>query len=167
MDRMAETSAPPPPAEQHSEQVVEELLTASRLLVGIAVHSLGAVEERLTLPQYRMLVALDVRGPGSLARIAEHLEVNPSTALRMTDRLVAAGMVEKLANPGNRREVRLRLTPAGHDVVRQVTENRRTRITTIVQAMTPERRNELIAALRAFNEAGGEPSPDLPVLPGW
>ncbi|MGH6657700.1 MAG: MarR family winged helix-turn-helix transcriptional regulator, partial [Actinocrinis sp.] len=107
------------------------------------------------------------RGPGSLARLAEHLEVNPSTALRMVERLSAAGMVDKLANPDNRRQVQLSLTDAGRQVVRQATENRRAQITTIVEAMEPERRADLIAALRAFTEAGGEPPADLPGLPGW
>ncbi|MGH6655569.1 MAG: MarR family winged helix-turn-helix transcriptional regulator, partial [Actinocrinis sp.] len=98
---MSGTKVPRQAAENDCEQVVGQLLTASRLLVAIAARSLAAVEENLTLPQYRMLVVLDSRGPGSLARLAEHLEVNPSTALRMVERLSAAGMVDKLANPDN------------------------------------------------------------------
>lgn len=148
------------------EQVVAQLLTASRLLVAIAARSLAAVEENLTLPQYRMLVVLDARGPGSLTGLAEQLDVNPSTALRMVERLSAAGMVDKGANPGNRREVELRLTEAGRAVVRRATENRRAQIARIVEAMEPERRAHLIAALRAFTEAGGEPPAGLPGVPG-
>ena len=72
--------------DQDSERVVSELLTASRLLVAIAARSLAAVEESLTLPQYRMLVVLDAQGPVSLARMAELLDVNPSTAPRMVER---------------------------------------------------------------------------------
>jgi DNA-binding MarR family transcriptional regulator len=154
-------------AQSEGEQVVDALLTASRLLVAIAARSLAAVEETLTLPQYRMLVVLDTQGPSSLARLAEHLEVNPSTALRMVERLTAAGMVAKVAYPANRREVRLHLTPTGWQVVRQVTEKRREEIARIVDAMPPERREDLVAALRAFSDAGGEPPADLPSLPGW
>jgi DNA-binding MarR family transcriptional regulator len=150
-----------------NDQVVDALLTASRLLVAIAARSLAAVEEALTLPQYRMLVVLDAQGPSSLARLAEFLEVNPSTALRMVERLTAAGMVAKVAHPANRREVRLHLTPGGWQVVRQVTDNRREQIAQIVQAMPPERREDLVAALRAFADAGGEPPASLPSLPGW
>jgi DNA-binding MarR family transcriptional regulator len=150
-----------------SERLVGELLTASRLLVAIAARSLAAVEESLTLPQYRMLVVLDAQGPSSLARMAEALDVNPSTALRMVERLSAAGMVEKIPNPKNRREVLLRLTPSGWQVVRQVTENRRVQIAAIVEAIDPESREGLITALRKFTEAGGEPPADVPGLPGW
>jgi DNA-binding MarR family transcriptional regulator len=149
------------------ERVVAALLTASRLLVAIAAKSLAAVEETLTLPQYRLLVILDSRGPSSLARLAEALDVNPSTALRMVERLTAAGMLEKAVNPARRREVQLRLTGAGWQTVRQVTEHRRTELSRIVAAMPAEERAGLVAALEAFNEAGGEIPERLPVLPGW
>jgi DNA-binding MarR family transcriptional regulator len=149
------------------EQVVAALLTASRLLVAIAAKSLRAVEETLTLPQYRLLVVLDSRGPSSLAGLAEALEVNPSTALRMIDRLSAAGMVEKVANLVRRREVLLRLTGLGWQTVRQVTEARRAELSRIVAAMPAEQRTQLVAALAAFTGAGGEPAERLPTLPGW
>lgn len=149
------------------DYVVAALLAASRLLVAIAAKSLTAVEETLTLPQYRLLVVLDSRGPSSLAGLADALEVNPSTALRMIDRLTAAGMVEKAMNPARRREVLLRLTGAGWQTVRQVTDARRTELARIVEAMPTEQRAQLVSALTAFSEAGGEPPEHLPVLPGW
>lgn len=149
------------------ERVVAALLTASRLLVAIAAKSLAAVEETLTLPQYRLLVVLDSHGPSSLARLAEALEVNPSTALRMVERLTTAGMVEKAVNPARRREVQLRLTGSGWQTVREVTEFRRAELSRIVAAMPPEERAGLVGSLTAFTEAGGEPAEHLPVLPGW
>jgi DNA-binding MarR family transcriptional regulator len=164
---MPMVSEPTAGSADNPEQVVAALLTASRLLVAIAATSLAAVEETLTLPQYRLLVVLDSRGPSSQARLAEALEVNPSTALRMIDRLTAAGMVEKAANPARRREVLLRLTGTGWQTVRQVTEARRGELARIVAAMPAEQRLRLVAALDAFTEAGGEPPERLPLLPGW
>ena len=156
-----------PAHDDDPEYVVAALLTASRLLVAIAAKSLTAVEETLTLPQYRLLVVLDSRGPSSLSGLAEALEVNPSTALRMIDRLVAAGMVEKTTNPARRRETLLRLTGAGWQTVRRVTDARRTELSRIVASMPAEQRAQLVSALTAFTEAGGEPAERLPVLPGW
>jgi len=149
------------------DQVVTALLTASRLLVAIAARSLAAVEDTLTLPQYRLLVVLDSQGPSSLAGLAERLEVNPSTALRMIERLAQAGMVEKITNPATRREVVVRLTGAGWQTVRQVTEARRRELARIVETMPAAQREHLVAALTAFTEAGGEPEARLPTLPGW
>jgi DNA-binding MarR family transcriptional regulator len=150
-----------------AQEVVGALLSASRLLVAMAARSVAAVEENLTLPQYRMLVVLDAQGPRSLARLAQALEVNSSTAMRMVDRLAAAGMAEKIPSPDSRREVVLRLTAAGHAVVEKVTERRVDAITRTVQAIPADQREHLITALRAFTDAGGEPADALPDLPGW
>ncbi|GHK04974.1 hypothetical protein SY2F82_67710 [Streptomyces sp. Y2F8-2] len=55
------------------DAVTRAVMTASRLLMGIAARSLAQVEEPVTLPQFRMLVvepsapAEDEREPHSLA----------------------------------------------------------------------------------------------------
>jgi DNA-binding MarR family transcriptional regulator len=150
--------------------VTSAVLTASRLLVAISARSLAAAEERVTLPQFRMLVVLAGRSDSKLAGLAEALAVNPSTALRMVDRLSAAKLVTRRVNPANRREVVLRLTPAGRQLVDEVTARRRAEIAHIVQRMAPRRRAGLVRALRAFAEAGNEPAADVGrdlVTLGW
>jgi DNA-binding MarR family transcriptional regulator len=154
-------------AADDAQEVIDALLAASRQLVAMAARSVAAVEENLTLPQYRMLVVLDTQGPSSLARLAEALEVNSSTALRMVERLAAAGTAEKIPSPDSRREVVLRLTPAGRSVVQKVTEHRLAAIARTVRAIPVDQREHLVAALRAFTDAGGEPPAALPNLPGW
>jgi hypothetical protein len=56
--------------ESGAEAMVTAVLTASRLLVAVSARSLAAVEESLTLPQFRMLVVLDAGGPLSLSGLA-------------------------------------------------------------------------------------------------
>ncbi|MEU8824350.1 MarR family transcriptional regulator [Streptomyces sp. NPDC048636] len=150
------TSSPVP--ESDVEAMVDALLIASRLLVAVSARSLAAVEETLTLPQFRMLVALENRGPLSLSRLAEELGVQPSTAMRMIDRLAAAGVVARGASDVDRRASVISLTDAGRRTVEEVTERRKGELTGIVEAMPPGQRRGLIEALRAFTEAGGEPS---------
>ncbi|QKW17692.1 MarR family transcriptional regulator [Kitasatospora sp. NA04385] len=151
------------------EDLVTAVLTASRVLVAISARSLGEVAESLTLPQFRMLVLLHSRGAMSLSRLAEHLAVNPSTALRMLERLTAAGMVVRDTRPEDRREVRAALTDLGVRTVVEATERRREEIRRIVQAMPARQRTGLVRALRAFADAGAEPTaPDRHPEPlGW
>ena len=172
MLKRAPTADPPPPdhgAAENADEVVTAVLTASRLLVAVSARSLASVEETLTLPQFRMLVILDSRGAMNISRLAEHLDVIPSTAMRMADRLVAAGMLEREPNPANRREIVIHLTDAGHTVVHQATERRRAEIARIVSAMPPEKRAGLIEALHTFTRAGGEPPAQVKPSPdvGW
>ncbi|MFI7350646.1 MarR family winged helix-turn-helix transcriptional regulator [Streptomyces sp. NPDC049936] len=139
------------------DAVTREVLTASRLLVAVAARSLAAVEERVTLPQFRMLVVLSTQGPTKLVVLAELLQVAPSTAMRMVDRLIAAGLADRQANPHNRRENVHRLTEEGRRTVEEVTARRRAEIATVVERLSAEQRRALIDALAAFNEAGDEP----------
>jgi DNA-binding MarR family transcriptional regulator len=143
------------------DDVVTAVLTASRLLVAVSARSLASVEETLTLPQFRMLVVLQSRGELSLSRLAEHLAVNPSTAMRMAERLTAIGMVDRRENEIDRRSVRLALTEAGRRTVAEVTDRRRREIATIVAAIPAAQRADLVQALHTFTTAGGEPpAPD-------
>ncbi|KJK47094.1 hypothetical protein UK23_21410 [Lentzea aerocolonigenes] len=147
--------------------LTDAVLTASRLLVAVSAQSIAAVGDAITLPQFRVLVVLDSRGPMKLTTLAEILDVNPSTATRMVDRLFSSELVARQQNPASRREVVIELTPAGRKIVRSVTRRRRTAIGKIVQRMPERDRRGLVDALVAFAEAGGEPAVDTGENLGW
>ena len=140
------------------DDLVTAVLTASRVLVGVSARSLADLDETVTITQFRTLVVLDNSDGINLNRLAEELDVNSSTAMRMIDRLLAAGLVTRRENPANRREVVLGLTPEGSRLVESVTARRRAEIARIVTALPASRRSELVTALRAFAEAAGEPA---------
>ncbi|MFE2163164.1 MarR family winged helix-turn-helix transcriptional regulator [Streptomyces lydicus] len=140
------------------EAVTRAVLTASRVLVGVSARSLTAVEDKITLPQFRLLVVLSVHGAANLSTVAELLGVNPSTAMRMIDRLTGVGFAGRQASPDNRRETLIQLTDAGRRVVDEVTARRRAEIAAVVSRMDPAHRAALIEALTAFTEAAGEPA---------
>jgi DNA-binding MarR family transcriptional regulator len=145
------------PARQPADAVTDAVLTASRLLIAVSASSIASVDESITIPQFRLLVVLHTRGPMKLSILADRLGVNPSTATRMVDRLVFAGLVDRQINPTSRREVLLDLTEAGGETVLQVTQQRRREIARIVARMPERQRTQLVDGLDAFNEAGGEP----------
>lgn len=141
--------------------ITDALLTASRLLMAVSARSIGEVDETITIPQFRTLVILSNRGPVNLATLAGLLGVQPSATGRMVDRLVAAGLIDRLPHPTSRRELLAALTKRGREVVRQVTAHRRAEIAAIVEKMPPPERHGLVRALAAFTAAGGEPDVHL------
>jgi DNA-binding MarR family transcriptional regulator len=149
------------------DELVTAVLTASRVLVAVSATSLAEVEETVTVTQFRTLVVLDTRGETNLNGLAEALGVNASTAVRMVDKLLAAGLVSRTDNPANRREVVLELTQHGAALVREVTERRRAEIARIVRKMPPAQRTELVTALDAFAGAAGEPRAKAGAITGW
>lgn len=145
-----------------ADTVIDAVLRASRLLIGLSARSIAAVDESITLPQFRLLVVLSTRGPLNLLALAEHLDVKSPTATRMIDRLIAAGLVERETNPISRREVVIDLTGTGASVVTRVTQRRRREIADIVANMPAPHRKWLVDALDAFSQAGSEPTVDGP-----
>ncbi|MGN6609721.1 MAG: MarR family winged helix-turn-helix transcriptional regulator [Jatrophihabitans sp.] len=149
------------------DDLVTAVLTASRALVAVSAESLAAVHDTVTVTQFRTLVVLDSRGPISQRWLADELSINPSTVVRMLDRLEAADLVSRRAKPDNRREVELHLTPRGARLVREVTTRRRRAIARIVDRMPAQTRALLVEALGAFAEAAGEPAADTTSALGW
>ncbi|MCX2948867.1 MarR family winged helix-turn-helix transcriptional regulator [Lentzea sp. NEAU-D7] len=148
------------------DALADAVLTASRLLVAVSARSIAAAGDTITLPQFRVLVVLQSRGPMKLTTLAEFLGVNPSTATRTVDRLLALEMVARQPNPASRREVVIELTESGKKLVRDVTRRRRAGIRKIVERMPEDHRQGLIDALTAFATAGGEPAVNGSDL-GW
>src|ERR1019366_1089119 len=140
------------------EEVVDAVLRASRVLVSVAARSLAAVDEDVTLPQFRALVVLASRGPQTVGALAAALGVHASTATRMCDRLVAKGFVDRDVLATNRREVHLELTRSGRRLVDAVTKRRRNEIARVIERVPRAQRDALIQALHAFGEAAEEPA---------
>lgn len=146
-----------------TDEFVNALLVASRVLVGVSARSIADVEDTVTLPQFRTLVVLDGNGEITLQRLAEILDVTSSTAVRMIDRLLVAGLATRRDNPTNRRQVLLGLTADGRALVRRVTTKRRREISKIVSKIPSGQRTDLIEALHLFARAAGEPDSIAPV----
>jgi DNA-binding MarR family transcriptional regulator len=158
------TAARRPAAE--TDEVVDAVLGASRALVAVAARSLAGVGEDVTLAQYRALVVLASRGPQRLADLATALTVDRSTATRMCDRLVRKRLVVRRRSTDDRRVVRISLTEAGAELVREVSRRRRAEIRRIVRRMPPASRTLVVDALQAFAAAAGEvPEQDWSL--GW
>lgn len=136
--------------------VVDAVLTASRTLIAVATQSLGAAAEETTIAQYRALVVLASRGPQRLVDLAGALEVTPSTAGRMGDRLVRKGLIRRHRSRADRRSVQVSITVAGRQVVDQATARRRDLLAQILSRLPATQQAAVASALEAFSAAAGE-----------
>ncbi|MCI4066504.1 MarR family winged helix-turn-helix transcriptional regulator [Micromonospora sp. R77] len=152
-----------PPARGSETAAVEALMAASRAFVGLAARSLADLDADVTLPQFRAMVVLATRGPQRSVDISAELQVAPSTGTRMCDRLIRKGLVRRSRSTTDRRVVRLRLTPAGRDLVREVIRRRRDELSAIVAATAAYWQPAVTEALTAFAAAAGE----LPEQEWW
>jgi DNA-binding MarR family transcriptional regulator len=145
--------------------VTDAVLLASRVLVGVAARSLAAVEDEVTLPQFRALVVL-AGSERNLGELAESLDVHPSSATRLCTRLEAKGLITRRPAAQSRRELLVSLTPEGRILVDAVTKRRRREIARIVARIPDREQRVLIHALGIFADAAGEmPEPSWSF--GW
>lgn len=146
--------------DEATERLVEELLTTSRALVGVAVRSIGSATTEVTVAQHRLLVLLAEHGPQSVSEIAQRLGVNPSNASRHCDRLQRLGLLSRRRSPEDGRVVQVDVTPTGRGLLDGVTEQRRADIRRVVDRMPAADAAVVAAALREFNAAAEEVGQD-------
>jgi DNA-binding MarR family transcriptional regulator len=149
-----------------ADPTTDAVLVGSRALVGVAARSRAATEDSITLVQYRALVLLASRGDLNVGALAERLGIHQSTATRLCDRLVTKGLIDRATSAESRREVLLRLSPAGQALIDAVMARRRDEIAKIMTRLTPGQRTRLADALRVFAHAAEELPDDAWKL-GW
>jgi DNA-binding MarR family transcriptional regulator len=109
---------------------------------------------------------LAAKGPCRVGVLADALEIHPSTATRLCDRLVDHTLVTRAVDRSNRRETTVSLSAIGRAIVDDVTNVRRREIRAIVDRIPEDLRGPAIAALMAFSDAAGEPAQEACTL-GW
>jgi DNA-binding MarR family transcriptional regulator len=140
-----------------SGEHVEAVMRASRALVGISAASVAEVDDLVTVPQLRVMTMIATGGGINLSSVAAGLNVSPSNASRICDRLLKIGMVDRRDDPADRRNITLTLTSHGRALLDRVNRHRRTAIRRILRKMTPRQRDQLTAALNDLAAAAGEP----------
>jgi DNA-binding MarR family transcriptional regulator len=148
------------------DAVTDAVLLASRVLASVAARSIADVGGDLTLPQYRALAILSSRRPQTMADLAAALNVDPSTASRLCDRLVRKRLIHREPSPLSRRQVEVSISDRGAAIVDAVTKRRRRVLAGILRSVPAAERSTLVASLQAFGAAAGE-VPEQAWSLGW
>jgi DNA-binding MarR family transcriptional regulator len=105
--------------------------------------------------QLRVLTIIARNRHTNMNRLAEALDVVPSSASRLCDRLEATGLLRRVPDPRDRREVRLVLTPSAERLLDELRDRRRHALAEVLDRMTPSAQLDLVRALEAFEAAAG------------
>ncbi|NES15564.1 MULTISPECIES: MarR family winged helix-turn-helix transcriptional regulator [Micromonospora] len=122
---------------------------------------------RLSGAQLRAVMVVEQYDGINLRRLATLTDMLLSSASRLCDRLVAAGMLEREPGRYDRREISLHLTPAANRLLAELRADRRHRLDRILAGMSPAGRAALLRGMREFDEVarrGEADGEDLTVL---
>ena len=96
-------------------EFIYQMVETARLMRNHVDHR--AREHGTTRAQWGVLARLRRQEGLNQAALAEQMELQPISLARLLDRLQSQGLIERRADPSDRRAYRLYLTPPGRDLV--------------------------------------------------
>lgn len=99
----------------------------------------------ITALQWRLITYLRRHEGIRQGPLADLIEVEPITLSRMIDRLAEAGLVERRADPADRRAWRLHLTPRANELLTGIRQIAETLTDEAAEGLSEDERDQLIA----------------------
>jgi DNA-binding MarR family transcriptional regulator len=143
-------AGPAPQGAPSREGYAAALERATRGLLALNVVVLEEVEKRIGLAPLRALQSLQRLGPSLVTELGEDLDLVPSTASRLSDRLAGAGFITRAVAPHNRRATILELTDAGRAVLEDLVSHRVALLSAVADQLSSDERAALLRGAAAF-----------------
>jgi DNA-binding MarR family transcriptional regulator len=115
-----------------------------------------ATGDVITPGQYTVLAQLNGNGPQTLRTLAEREHVQAPSMTRIVNALAEQGFVTRTAHPDDGRQVQVRITPAGKDVLAEAREQRTAWLAQRVAGLSDEDRGILSRAAHIMQEMAGK-----------
>ena len=125
--------------------VIETVLTQRALQ--------GAPCEDLSLSQWSGMLFIQRHESCAIRELAEGLKVSHPAAVKLVERLVRKGLIDRCESATDRRVVELTLSACGLLCVEYVRDQRASALERIVAQMRPEDAEHLLAGIQAFVQA--------------
>jgi DNA-binding MarR family transcriptional regulator len=109
---------------QQTRPALERALEAFEVLQQrlMSVHAPEFTAVDLTMAQAKLLYVVTASGDLTMSEIASQLGVTSSTASGAVEHLVSMGLLSRIDDPANRRQVRVSVTPFGLETLEQLRE---------------------------------------------
>lgn len=122
----------------------------ARMLRTYADHKAG--QFGVTRAQWAVLVRLDRFEGLKQSELAEMLDLQPITLTRLLDRLCGNGLIERRADPNDRRAKRLFLTAAARPLLEQLGDLGEDMMTTTLKGVSRESVEQIVGQLAIVKE---------------
>jgi len=109
-------------------------------------------EFEITTPQFNALLLLAEHGDMTIGDLGSKMYLASSTATDLIDRMERNGLVARERDRNDRRVVRLHMLDKGHQMIKEVLENRRRYLSTILSQVSESDIENLKRSLKALYE---------------
>jgi MarR family transcriptional regulator, organic hydroperoxide resistance regulator len=136
---------------------IESIVAAQRAVIR-ALHAASPswLELNLTMAQLKTLIVLHDEGPLPIGQVGYRMGVTLPTASYQVDRLVRAGLVERVEDVRDRRRTLVHLTSKADELVRSLRQGRAGQLRSWLIEMSPEDLRALDRGLSALAAIAAE-----------
>lgn len=115
----------------------------------------------LGIGQVKALFFISNRGATTTGKLAAVLKVTPTNVTGIVDRLLEKNLITRTGDPDDRRVLVLRTTTRGEELVAELRQKRKERMTEIFSRFTEEEAKTVLQSLKILAKAIeiGEPNP--------
>ncbi|SIN16602.1 MarR family transcriptional regulator [Micromonospora cremea] len=159
---MAELHGPPDP----ETSMAAALDSAAAALSTVWESAREGTANRVSGAQLRAVMVVEQYDGINLRRLASRLGMLLSSASRLCDRLVAAGMLEREPGRFDRREISLHLTPEARRLLAELRADRQAQLAVVLAGMSPAGRTALLQGMREFDETARRQQAQTPAPSG-
>ncbi|MEV0730244.1 MarR family transcriptional regulator [Polymorphospora sp. NPDC050346] len=140
---------------ERSANLAAAVEAAAESLIAVLDAARSSHDSTVSPTQLRVLSIISSRPGTNVNRLAELLDVVPSSASRLCDRLEATGMLRRAPDPRDRREVQLSVTASARVLLQELKERRYQAVQAVLDRMPSRAQRELLLSLVAFSSAAG------------
>ena len=137
-----------PAPQDEAAQAAAELMEAMPVIMQFVRAEMRSQREpTLSVPQFRALAFLSRNPNASLSDLSEHIGITKATASPMVERLVQRRLVDRQADPTERRQIMLKLTPEGSARLDEMRDRTRQKLAERLDALTSDELVQVSAGL--------------------
>ena len=108
--------------------------------------------DKITLPQLLILDFLHKEGESTMSYLAHFMSVTTAAMTGIVDRMVRDNYLKRIYDPQDRRIVKVRLTPRGNELIKDINEQKRCLIIKIFGRISQVDRQEYLRILIQIKE---------------
>jgi DNA-binding MarR family transcriptional regulator len=105
----------------------------------------------ITPPQFNALLVLAETSGLTMGELCDHLYLACSTATDLIDRMERNGLITRERDTLDRRVIRLKMTPKGHQIIAEVMEARCRYLAGILERVDEPEKERLLESLKTLN----------------
>jgi DNA-binding MarR family transcriptional regulator len=107
-----------------------------------------------SMPQFFLLMQVHRHEHCGISDLSDYLEITNAATSQLVDKLVQAGLLERVENPIDRRAKKVSLSPAGEAFIQKAIAERSRWVDALVETLNEEERMKIVEAFRILTEKG-------------